>query len=56
MQNKKSNIGVSKIIFLIPPSEGKNTKNTFEKEDISFNFEKPKFISENVTEKDLKCT
>ena len=47
----------SKIIFLIAPSESKNTQN--EKnlpENLSFTFIKPKEIAENATEKDLKCS
>ena len=44
-----------KIIFLIPPSEGKNNENKFMEEELSFNFEKPLEIASNVTEKDLKC-
>lgn len=46
-----------KILFLIAPSESKNTKN--EKnltENLSFHFSKPKEIAENTTEKDLKCS
>ena len=44
-----------KIIFLLPPSEGKNNENKFMEEELSFNFEKPLQIASNVTEKDLKC-
>ncbi len=44
-----------KILFLIPPSEGKNTENKYTKESLSFVFEKPFEIAQNVTEKDLKC-
>ncbi|MDQ7009335.1 MAG: peroxide stress protein YaaA [Candidatus Gracilibacteria bacterium] len=47
---------MTKIMFLIPPSEGKNSDNTFEKEELSFEFEKPCDIATSVTEKDLKCT
>lgn len=46
-----------KILFLIAPSESKNTQN--EKhlpENLSFPFFKPKEIAENATEKDLKCS
>jgi len=46
---------MKKIIFLLPPSEWKNTKNRFKKQELSFNFEKPSIIAENVSEKDLKC-
>ncbi|MGE4443460.1 MAG: peroxide stress protein YaaA [Candidatus Altimarinota bacterium] len=45
-----------KIIFLLPPSEGKKTGGSFESEILSFPFEKPLKIIKNVTEKDLKCT
>jgi hypothetical protein len=45
-----------KILFLIPPSEGKNPENKYTKESLSFVFEKPLEIAQNVTEKDLKCT
>lgn len=44
-----------KIIFLIPPSEGKNSENNYKKEELSFLFEKPLEILKNATEKDLKC-
>jgi len=45
-----------KIVFLIPPSEGKNVINIYNIEDLSFNFKKPLSIAKNATEKDLKCT
>ncbi|MFC1798029.1 hypothetical protein ACFLY2_02630 [Patescibacteria group bacterium] len=44
-----------KILFLLPPSEGKNSENKYTKEELSFNFEKPLEIAQNVTGKDLKC-
>jgi len=44
-----------KIIFLLPPSEWKNSENKYNSEKLSFEFKKPKTIAENVTEKDLKC-
>ena len=44
-----------KILFLLPPSEGKNSENKYKKEELSFKFEKPLEISANVDEKDLKC-
>lgn len=45
-----------KTIFLIPPSEGKNTIwETKESENLFFVFEKPLEIWQNATEKDLKC-
>lgn len=47
---------MSKILFLLPPSEGKNSENKYKKEELSFKFEKPLEIAKNVTEKDLKCT
>lgn len=45
-----------KIIFLIPPSEWKSIMNLYKNEELSFLFEKPLFIAENASEKDLKCT
>jgi hypothetical protein len=45
-----------KVIFLLPPSEGKNSENKYVKEEVSFNFEKPLNIVNNVSEKDLKCS
>jgi hypothetical protein len=45
-----------KILFLLPPSEGKNSDNRFDLEKLSFKFEKPQDIANNVTEKDLKCS
>lgn len=45
-----------KILFLLPPSEGKNIENKYSKEQLSFKLEKPLEIAENVTEKDLKCS
>jgi hypothetical protein len=30
-----------KIIFLIPPSEGKNSEFLYKKEELTFEFEKP---------------
>lgn len=45
-----------KILFLLPPSEWKNSENKYNSEKLSFNFEKPLNIAKNVTEKDLKCT
>ena len=45
------------MIFLIPPSEGKNKIwEIKESEKLSFVFEKPLEIAEKATEKDLKCT
>ena len=45
-----------KLIFLIPPSEGKNDENLYDNECLSFAFKKPLSIAKNATEKDLKCT
>lgn len=45
-----------KILFLLPPSEGKNAENKFESEKLTYKFEKPLEIASSVTEKDLKCT
>jgi len=44
-----------KIIYLLPPSEGKNTWWKQGNENLSFPFEKPLEIAENATQKDLKC-
>lgn len=44
------------IIFLIPPSEWKNSENLYQKEELNFVFEKPLIIAKNASEKDLKCT
>jgi len=46
---------MKRIIFLLPPSEGKQAWWDFKKEKTSFNFEKPCDIAVNVTQKDLKC-
>jgi len=45
-----------KLLFLIPPSEGKNPWGECSQEELSFSFEKPTQIAIHVTEKDLKCT
>lgn len=45
-----------KILFLLPPSEWKKSENKYNKEELSFNFEKPLEISVDVDEKDLKCS
>lgn len=44
-----------KLLFLLPPSEGKNNDNSYNKEELSYFFEKPFEIACNLTEKDLKC-
>jgi hypothetical protein len=44
-----------KILFLIPPSEGKNSLADYYDEELSFRFRKPLEIAHNATEKDLKC-
>jgi len=44
-----------KIIYLIPPSEGKNKWWTHESEQLSFILGKPSYIAQNVTSKDLHC-
>ncbi len=44
-----------RIIFLLPPSEGKNNFWEYEKEKVLYKFDKPFNIAENATEKDLKC-
>ena len=49
---------MTKIIFLLPPSEWKNkweVSETREEEKLSFDFLKPKNIAASATEKDLKC-
>jgi len=46
---------MTKIIFLLPPSEWKNSENKYNSEELSFEFEKPLEISVKVDEKDLKC-
>lgn len=45
-----------KIIFLIPPSEGKNPDGKPICEKTFYNFAKPLEIAKNATEKDLKCS
>lgn len=45
-----------KIIFLIPPSEGKNPDGKPICEKTFYNFTKPLEIAKNATEKDLKCS
>lgn len=45
-----------KTIFLLPPSEGKNTEWQAAFEHVSFNCKKPMTLARNATEKDLKCT
>lgn len=46
---------MKKILYLLPPSEWKNSENKFHTEKLSFSFEKPLEIAKNATEKDLKC-
>lgn len=45
-----------KILYLIPPSEGKTLWWTLSSEKLSFDLEKPLDILKWVTEKDLKCS
>lgn len=45
-----------KILFLLPPSEGKNPENKYEREETTYKFNKPLSIASTVTEKDLKCS
>ena len=54
MRSEISALGV-KILFLLPPSEWKNSENKYDLESLNFEFEKPISIAENATEKDLKC-
>ena len=44
-----------KIIYLLPPSEGKNSGWQIWDEKVSFHFKKPLEIAKNATPKDLKC-
>lgn len=44
-----------KIIYLLPPSEGKNPWGKQQNEKLSFDFKKPYDIAINATQKDLKC-
>lgn len=44
-----------KIVYLIPPSEGKNSWGDCTPETLSLFFEKPYKIAIHATEKDLKC-
>jgi len=44
-----------KILFLLPPSEGKTSNGTIGSEVLSFDFKKPSEVAINVSEKDLKC-
>lgn len=44
-----------KILFLLPPSEGKNAEWNPGNEVLTYVFDKPAEIAKNVTEKDLKC-
>mgnify|MGYP003871172121 CR=1 FL=1 len=47
---------MTKILFLLPPSEWKNKwEGSNVSEKLSHIFEKPKSIATNATEKDLKC-
>lgn len=45
-----------KVLFLIPPSEGKKSGWVEQKELLSFDFEKPWEILSTASEKDLKCS
>lgn len=44
-----------KTLFLIPPSEWKNSFSKYREEDLSFVFKKPLEIAKNADKKDLKC-
>lgn len=44
-----------KLLFLIPPSEGKLVWGDLSEETTSFSVEKPLKIAKNATKKDLKC-
>jgi len=50
--NKKPKM---KIIFLLPPSEGKKSWWEYDSENLSYFFDKPYSIAKNATGKDLKC-
>lgn len=45
-----------KLLFLLPPSEGKTSGWSIAEEKLTYKFNKPKEIAINTTEKDLKCT
>ncbi len=45
-----------KILFLLPPSEGKNNEWLYSQETLSFSFQKPFDFLQNLWEKDLKCS
>lgn len=45
-----------KILFLLPPSEGKQSWGDLLPEKVSFAFEKPLVLATQATQKDLKCT
>ena len=45
-----------KIIFLIPPSEGKNPDGKPIAEKLTYIFDKPVEIAKNASEKDMKCS
>ncbi len=45
-----------KIIYLLPPSEGKKSWWEIWTETLSFPFQKPREIANNATQKDLKCS
>lgn len=45
-----------KLLFLLPPSEWKNSEHFFDSESLTYEFDKPHYIAENATEKDLKCS
>ncbi len=45
-----------KILFLLPPSEGKNLENLYKQESLTFDFNKPYDIWIYATQKDLKCS
>lgn len=47
---------MTKTIFLIPPSEGKNYWWYYKKEETYFNTKKPCKIAISASEKELKCT
>jgi hypothetical protein len=46
---------MTKILFLLPPSEGKEVGGEYKKEKLSFEFEKPCKLVLKASEKDLKC-
>lgn len=47
---------MTRLIFLLPPSEGKHPDGRLSEEILSFPHQKPLEIAVGATEKDLKCS